>query len=839
MPVIEKMTGPRSRLDASTARALLTDAAAGEVLERVARLTALALRAPVAVLGMVDGDRLLVASEVGLPEPWRGARQLPLAATFCRHVAEAGDAFVVDDAARHPVAYSVARLENFARASYCGAPVVVADEVVAVLSVTDSQARRWTAEDVALVRDLAAAALRDLELLSASASVQAREVMPLNALPEGVLMLDAEWRITYVNSRAMALLRSEENVTGRVFWELYPTLVGTVFHHELLRVQSDRVSVDVEDFCQSLGRWLEVRGYPAEDGGAVVHLRDVSERRTAQEELRGREARYRRLFEDSRTPLFALSAEGCFVEANRALEELLGRSREELQRLHVTELAVDATHMAQQLGELREQGAAVDVEVELRRRDGSELTCLLSAGAHVQEDGTVYHGALRDITVQKKKQEALVRSALHDALTGLPNRVVFMDRLERLLKHSKRRSGYRFAVLFLDLDKFKQVNDTHGHHIGDQLLVAVARRLEQCVRQEDTVARIGGDEFAVLLDQVQDPSSVTLVVDRIRDSLGEPFSSEGREAGTTVSIGIALSVSGYDRAEDLLRDADSAMYRAKAAGRDGYVIFDADMHQRALAQRQLEHDLRDALTSEQLAVHYHPVVELDGGAVTGLEALIRWSHPERGILLPADFMPLAEQTGIIVDIGWWVLREACRQLRAWQLEYPGAAFSLTMSVNLSAKQFVHPELVTRIDAILTETGLDPHCLRLDLTEAVVMQNAALAAQLLGELRERGIQICIDDFGTGYSSLRELAGFPISTLKIDRSFIGQLDGRGHEVVQSIIALGRSMAIDAIAEGVETPEQLEQLRRLGTKFAQGFLFSLPLDRHETTALLVESS
>jgi diguanylate cyclase (GGDEF)-like protein len=413
--------------------------------------------------------------------------------------------------------------------------------------------------------------------------------------------------------------------------------------------------------------------------------------------------------------------------------------------------------------------------------------------------------------------------------------------LERVLQHSRRRPEHSFAVLFLDLDNFKGINDTLGHMAGDQLLITVADRLGQCVRQQDTVARMGGDEFAILVDMIHDVGGATLVVDRIREALAEPFATDGRAAGCTASIGIAIALNNYERAEDLLRDADTAMYRAKASGRNGYVIFDGDMHARFLAQRQLEEDLREAVERDQLAVHYQPMVQLDTGNVTGMEALVRWTHPERGILLPADFIPLAEQTGLIVEMGWWVLREACRQLRSWHDEYPDTAVRLTMSVNLSARQFVHPDLVTKLDEILAETGLDPACLRLDLTEAVVMQNADTAAGLLRELRQRGIQICIDDFGTGFSSLRQLSEFPISTLKIDRSFVGRLgsDGEGHEIVQSIIALGRSMAIDAVAEGVETPEQLAQLRQLGTRFAQGFLFSLPLDRAAAAALLQEST
>lgn len=850
---IQRSQRSRSALTPELARRLLLGGDAADVLDRLARLAALALRTPVTTVGVIEQDRIVLASQMGVPEPWASACVLPLDATFCRHVHDTRELFLVEDAARHPLAYKVAWLENFPRVAYCGAPLLVQGETIAVLSAYDVQPRRWTADDVTVIGDLAASVLRDLELLAertgagdvAADAATLASGAPVSAAtaglaPDALVAVDGDWRLKFANERAQALLgRDEDSLLGHVFWELFPGLVGTLLHHECLRMVSDRTPIDLEDFCESLGGWVEVRGYPSADGGASLHLRDVSARRSAQDELRGREARYHRLFEDSSTPLFVMAADGTLLEMNRACEQLLGRPRTELYRMRLAELAVDPAVVDRVCEELAEQGTVKEAEVQLQR-DGHAIICLLSAGAQATEQGISYHASLRDVTADRLTQEELIRSALHDAMTSLPNRVVLMDRLERLLKQTKRRSDYRFAVMFLDLDNFKAVNDTHGHHFGDQLLIAVARRLEACVRQEDTVARIGGDEFAILLDTVQDAASVIMVADRIRESLVRPFTAEGSEYGTSASIGIAVSASGYEHGEDLLRDADAAMYRAKASGRDDYVIFDSDMHARALAQRELEADLRSAVTHDQLAVHYHPVVELDNGSVTGLEALIRWSHPERGILLPAEFMPLAEQTGVIVEMGWWVLREACRQLRAWQLEYPDAAFSLTMSVNISEKQFVHPALVEQIDRILAETELDAHCLRLDLTEAVVMQNAGLAARLLQQLRERGIQICLDDFGTGYSSLQQLREFPISTFKIDRSFIGRLSGDdadGHEIVQTIIALGRSMAIDAVAEGVETPEQLEQLRRLGTRFAQGFLFSLPLDGQAATTLLAD--
>jgi diguanylate cyclase (GGDEF)-like protein/PAS domain S-box-containing protein len=727
----------RPTLTAARARALLLDPQTRAKLDRFAPLAGRALRAPVSTLGVPDSDRMVLASQLRVPEPWASAWSIPMDAALCPHVIAMGRVLTVPDMARHPAGLITTPLENFPRAAYCGAPVMVEDQPVAVLSVIDARPRQWSREEIGLLTDLAAVIRRELERL------------------------------------AVSLGRDDE-----------PTPPPAV---------------------------------PVDD-----------------------EKRYRRLFEATRTPILLLDSDGLLVEHNPAFAALVGAAGESLAGLHLSELVVDRNAAERMMEEVREQGAVAGVELALHHRGDGEVVCQLAADTVTIEGRRLLHASLYDLTRQKREQEELVRAAFQDPLTGLPNRIVFMDRLGHVLKHSKRHAGYRFAVLFLDLDNFKQINDTHGHLIGDQLLREVARRLESCVRQEDTVARLSGDEFAILLDTIGDLASVTVVVERIREALGEQSEVQASIHGITASIGIAISVSGYDHPEDLLRDADEAMYRAKGSGRNDYIIFDSDMHDRAVEQRRMEEDLRAAMEREELSLHYQPVVELESGSVAGLEALIRWSHPHRGLLLPGEFMPLAEQTGLVVEFGWWVLREACGQLRTWQLEYPDVAFRLTMGVNLSARQFLHPSLVPMIDAILAETGLDPGSLRLDLTEAVVMRNIELAARLLAQLRERGIQICIDDFGTGYTSLRRLSEFPISVLKIDPSFVRRLgaDEGGLEVVQTIIALGESMSIDAIAEGVETPEQLEQLRRLGTRFAQGFLFSLPLDAHGTAVLLRES-
>ncbi|MCJ7643477.1 MAG: EAL domain-containing protein [Candidatus Aminicenantes bacterium] len=440
-----------------------------------------------------------------------------------------------------------------------------------------------------------------------------------------------------------------------------------------------------------------------------------------------------------------------------------------------------------------------------------------------------------DITESKSLEEQLLLDAFHDPLTNLANRALFLDRLGVSFARIRRRKNTSFALLCIDLDRFKNVNDSLGHRKGDQMLVSVARRLLKCVRFGDTVARLGGDEFAMLLEDINGPADVEATVRRIQREIGEPFGLEGDEVFATVSIGIAIAGPGCDKPENLLRDADTAMYRAKAEGKARHVVFDVAMRDQAVNLLQLETDLRRAVERNEFLIHYQPIVSLKAGEIVGFEALVRWQHPSRGLIAPSQFIPLAEDTGLIVPIGEWVLRESCRQMADWHRRFPQNV-PLSISVNLSNKQ-LSPGFTGTVEGILKETGLNPSTLELEITESTVIENSERAAGLLNELRRMNVRILIDDFGTGYSTMNYLNKLTVDGLKIDRSFIRVINpsGEGLAIVRTILTLARNLGLDVIAEGVETSDQLELLRWLNGEYAQGFYFHEPLEPSRVEVIL----
>jgi diguanylate cyclase (GGDEF)-like protein/PAS domain S-box-containing protein len=570
------------------------------------------------------------------------------------------------------------------------------------------------------------------------------------------------------------------------------------------------------------------------------------------------ETAYRRIIETTNDGVLMLDHDQRITYANdriRALlgyddgEEIVGRPLAEF--LDSSEAADAPRRLAR-----RQQGLSEHSELCFRRKDGSRLWTIAAAtplapGEVGEAGGPVSLKMVTDITERKRAEAELAENerryralaeerhhaAYHDPLTGLPNRVLFVDRLGQALVRMQRRKGPVAAILFLDIDRFKIVNDSLGHAAGDELLTAFAERLAGCLRPYDLLARLGGDEFTILLDDVRAVREATHVAERILESLEKPFSVGGHEVAVAASIGIALAASAFEEPETILRDADTAMYRAKELGRGRYELFAPELHSAAMARLELEIELRRSLERGELWLAYQPIVALETGRITGFEALARWQHPERGAIPPSVFIPLAEETGLILPLGAWVLGEACRQARGWRDLQPREA-PISVNVNVSAKQLATDVLGAQVARALAKGRLSAEHLHLEITESVLMSRGDAAEVALNNVRSLGVSIQLDDFGTGYSSLSYLQQLPISTVKIDRSFVSGLPGAGlsnPEIVGAIVGLAQSLGMTTTAEGVETAEQLSQLRALKCTSAQGYHLSRPLDEAGARAML----
>lgn len=572
----------------------------------------------------------------------------------------------------------------------------------------------------------------------------------------------------------------------------------------------------------------------------MVMITDLTQQKKAESALHQSESRILTLLDSMSEGLLQVDLEDRILYANNRVFEMTGYTEEELLGTSWSRLMVDnGPDFLDEVNDRRARGISDRYEVRIRKKSGEIIWLLIGGAPLTDSDGKLIGsmGVLGDITERKRAEERLIHDALHDGLTGLANRTLFMDHLGTTIERSVR-SKKPFAVLYLDFDRFKVINDSLGHAEGDKLLKFIARRLENCIRTGDIVARLGGDEFVILLHELSDTAEALLVAERIQSDLKLSFDLGGREIYTSTSIGIALSTSGHTRAEDMVRDADIAMYCAKANGKAQYQIFDESMLRNASKKLQVETEMRLALVHNDFRIFYQPIMSLESGVLFGFEALLRWQHRERGLISPNEFIPVAEETGMILKLGAWAVEESCRQLKAWQQIEPRAE-GLTISVNLSSKEFLQLDLAEKIATTLKTTKLEPRFLKIEITESHIMENSELAVKIINQLRGLGIEMSLDDFGTGYSSLSYLHRLPVNFLKIDRSFVTRMteSGENREIVHTIVRLAQNLKMSVIAEGIETMDQLTELSEMGCDFGQGYLFSPPIDAENARQFILQ--
>lgn len=668
-----------------------------------------------------------------------------------------------------------------------------------------------------------------------------------------ITILESDGTIRYESPSVERIVgfTPEELVGKSVFEYVHPDdlkVVQIAFQSVLESISSAPQSIELRFLCKD-GSWsyLEVYGTnqlsnPA-IAGIVINSRDINEQKQFQEALAQSESKFRSLIQNSLDIITILSREGCIIYESPSVEKILGHNPEALlgrmvfDFIHPDDIAAARTAFQKIL-----KNPQQSVTIELRfQHINQSWNYLELVGTNLLGDPSV-SGVLinsRDITERKRVEQEFRFLACHDPLTHLANRTLFTEWLEKAFLRMKRDKSRTFAVLFLDLDRFKLINDSFGHADGDRLLILLSERLKSCLREIDSIARLGGDEFGILLENITDISQVTHIAERIKNLFQVAFTLTEREVFSSVSIGIALSKEEYQHPEDILRDADIALYRAKECGKARFEIFDAEMHNRAVTLLRLENDLRQGLRREEFQLFFQPILSLKTGLLKGMEALLRWQHPQGGQISPNIFIPVAEETGLIHPLGWWIFQKACQQLMEWDQLVP-REIPLTMSVNVSAPQFREPGLIERIDQLLMDLGLTSSRLCLEITESVLIDNAEGAALTFSQLRAMGIQLYMDDFGTGYSSLNYLHRFPLNALKIDRSFVSQMNPRdkNFEVVKTIITLAKNLGIDVIAEGIETEQQLNQLKELDCDFGQGFFFSRPINAQEAEQFIVEN-
>lgn len=673
----------------------------------------------------------------------------------------------------------------------------------------------------------------------------------VNSSPVGICVMDDQLRYTLIND-ALAEINgvAVADHIGKTPWDIVPDLAPKqkqVFQQVLATgeaVPEFEVVGETAKFPGVVRTWL-ASYFPlkAESGqtiGIGIIVVETTERSRAEQALRDSEEKFRQLAENIQDVFWLTDAHVSQVlYISPAYEQIWGRSCESLRCNPGLFLStVHPDDRQQMMMALSQPDLPFEVEYRVMQPNGT-IRWIRDRGFPVFDaSGKLMRraGLARDITERKQIEAQLIHNALHDALTDLPNRSLLMNRLELAIHRAQRFPDHHFAVLFLDLDQFKVINDSLGHLTGDQLLIAVANKLRHILRATDLAARLGGDEFVILLEEIEGIQTAVQVAERIFAEFEATLLIDQRNIFITTSIGIVLGSAAYTDASNLLRDADIALYRAKARGRAKYEIFDAEMHIQALKRMNLEHDLRRAIDQQEFIIHYQPIVALNSRKIMGFEALVRWQHPTQGLISPADFIPVAEETGLVIPIDQWLLQAACQQLTAWQQQFPEWS-DLKISVNLSFQDLRQPNLLETVVQSLEHSGLAAKYLTLEITESMLIENIESTIDLLKQLRELGIQISIDDFGTGYSSLSYLYNLPTDYLKIDQSFVRNMQkgDKNSKIVEAIIGLSNQLEMDAIAEGIETAQQLDWLEELGCELGQGYLFAKPLTPEAVLALL----
>jgi diguanylate cyclase (GGDEF)-like protein/PAS domain S-box-containing protein len=731
-------------------------------------------------------------------------------------------------------------------ATWLGVPLITHNEIIGVLVVQSYEDESaYSARDLEFLSSVGNQIATAIERKRAEAEVQKNLSLltsTFEATADGILVVDRNNNIVTYNKQFIEM------------WQIPEHIINTRQNEKTLNHVVSQLT-NAQEFLETTKRLVahpETKNYDilkCKDGkiyeryshpqildgkvvGRVISFRNITERKQVEEALTESEYKLRTLLESMNEGLVQVNNDDTIEFVNDRFCEMTGYRRVELIGKIGYDIFLDleGRRIVDEVNKERLQGVSSHYELCIRKKSGERMWTIVGGAPIINAEGIVTGtmGVFTDITERKIAEERLLHDALHDNLTGLANRKLFINHLQKAIERGKRNEQSSYAVLFLDFDRFKVINDSLGHAAGDSLLIQIARRLESSLRSGDLLARLGGDEFTILLNELRETDDAVQVAERIHNDLNIPFIIGEQEIFMSASIGIALGNGAHNSADDMLRDADIAMYRAKSKGKAQHQIFDQAMHKYAINKLQLETEMHHALQRGEFSLYYQPIINLETNNLIGFEALVRWEHPERGMVPPNEFIPMAEENGLVIPLGRWILYESCRQLREWQLNNPWMQ-SLTMSVNLSCKQFLQNDLIEQVIASLVSTQLEPRCLKLEITESHLMENSQMSVTALHRLKECGVELCLDDFGTGYSSLSYLHRLPVSFLKVDRSFITRMieSRENREIVQTIIKLAQNLKMKVIAEGIESVDQFMLLKQLGCEYGQGYLISAPLD------------